>query len=93
MVFTRQQRYIQILNWDRSNNSITYREAKDRYVDNTLTPKTEKLSIVYNRVFVGSVSFNRKYLKTIKDANKIPEEQTSGDDQCSITRLQIRKNN
>jgi hypothetical protein len=64
MVFTRQQKYIQILNWDRETNSITFREAAERYVNNTSTPKTEKISIRYNRVITASGHiFHRKFLK------------------------------
>lgn len=70
MVFTRQQKYIQILNWNRDNNSITFREAAERYVNNTSNPKTETISVKYNRVFTASgISFNRKFLNKIKDVN------------------------
>ena len=95
MVFTKQLKYIQILNWDRKNNSITFREAANRYVDNTTTPKTEEISIRYNRVITASgTSFHRKFLNQIKNnVDKIPEKQVKGDDYHASSGLQACKDN
>lgn len=71
IVFSREQKYIQILNWNRETQTVTFRDTKDNFIDNTVPPKTAKLRIKNNLVILGDCTFNRQYLKKIKNADKV----------------------
>lgn len=73
LVRLREQKYILILNWNKENNTITYKDGK-YYVDYTSSPKTSAIKIHHNLVIVGNKSFNRRYLKQVGHVNKISKK-------------------
>lgn len=85
----REQKYILILNWNKEENTITYKDGSGRFVNYASEPKTASIKIHHNLVIVGNKSFSRRYLKTLSHVNKIPKKQAEGNDSCLAPSLQI----